>query len=250
MEDTQLREQIRLLERNVRRNQRLMLLLSALCGVVTLAAFGPPWQKQRFSEIDVERINVIHRDGEPALVLANTDRLPPVIHGGRTVKTERKASGMLFYNGKGDEAGGLIYNSTEQNGRYSAGANLTFDQYDQDQVVQLTYQDNGSTPAAGLMITDRPTHLSIGDYRARREAVERATGEERTRLARELRAAEERGEFWAQRVFVGSVERRAVVSLKDTAGRTRLRLSVDSTNVARMEFLDERGQVVHRIPEK
>lgn len=183
-----------------------------------------------------------------AMVIANEARLPGVFHGGREVASERRASGMLFYNGKGDEAGGLIYGSRKRNGRHTAGANLTFDQYDQDQVVQLTDQDDGGTPAAGLLVTDRPTDLSVDDYRARRGEVEQATGDERARLEKRLREDEERGEFWAQRVFVGSVERRAVVSLKDTAGRTRLRMSVDSASVARIEFLDEQGRVVQSFP--
>lgn len=33
----------------------------------------------KFTEIDVERINVINADGKPAMVLANRDRLPDPI---------------------------------------------------------------------------------------------------------------------------------------------------------------------------
>jgi hypothetical protein len=40
----------------------------------------------------------------------------------------------------------------------------------------------------------------------------------------------------------------AIVNLGDRMGRTRLRLLVDSLGSARIEFLDENGAVVQRIP--
>ena len=40
----------------------------------------------------------------------------------------------------------------------------------------------------------------------------------------------------------------ASLKLFDVAGRERIRLSVDSTNAARFEFLDEAGRVVYALP--
>jgi hypothetical protein len=40
-----------------------------------------------------------------------------------------------------------------------------------------------------------------------------------------------------------------MVRLRDTAGRNRIRLYVDRSNQARLEFLDEKGEVVYHIPE-
>ena len=40
-----------------------------------------------------------------------------------------------------------------------------------------------------------------------------------------------------------------MVRMKDTAGRDRLKIYVDSLGVARMEFLDEDGEVVYSVPE-
>jgi hypothetical protein len=39
-----------------------------------------------------------------------------------------------------------------------------------------------------------------------------------------------------------------LIRLNDTQGRTRIRLIVDSLDVARLEFLDQRGNVIHRLP--
>jgi len=52
----------------------------------------------------------------------------------------------------------------------------------------------------------------------------------------------------AHRVFLGSDNRTATLLMRDVAGRPRIRMYVDSMNVARLEFLDEAGQVVNAFP--
>jgi hypothetical protein len=54
--------------------------------------------------------------------------------------------------------------------------------------------------------------------------------------------------LFAQRAFFGrDLAKSAVLNLGDRAGKTRLRLVVDSVGVASIEFLDESGQVRRRI---
>jgi hypothetical protein len=56
--------------------------------------------------------------------------------------------------------------------------------------------------------------------------------------------------MFAQRVYVGRTpERAAVVNLSDPQGRTRIRMMVDSVGTASLEFLDEEGEVVARLPD-
>lgn len=52
----------------------------------------------------------------------------------------------------------------------------------------------------------------------------------------------------AQRIFVGSDEDTAMVRMRDRAGRDRIRMSVNPQGVAQLEFLDESGKVVDRLP--
>jgi hypothetical protein len=52
----------------------------------------------------------------------------------------------------------------------------------------------------------------------------------------------------AQRVFVGSDEETAMVRLRDRAGRDRIRMSVNPQGIAQLEFLDESGKVIDRLP--
>ena len=67
---------------------------------------------QKFSEIDVERINIIEKDGTVKMVITNVNRFPNAndkINGKLTNETRKKRSGMLFFNEDGIECGGFIY---------------------------------------------------------------------------------------------------------------------------------------------
>src|SRR5262245_4966782 len=219
--------------------------LTAVLGLLLVCGANWGHQRQKFEVIDVERLNVVEADGRLALVIANAARLPNPIIGGQERQTGRTGPGLVFFNGKGDECGGLVYTSREKDGRYAAGAHLSFDQYKNDQVVYLSYQDDGANRSSGFYVVDQPTHPDSEERVRMVAALDRATGAEKERLQRQMREARARGAFGAQRVFVGSEDRTAMVRLRDTAGRNRVRISVDAANVARMEFLDEGGKVVY-----
>jgi hypothetical protein len=75
-----------------------------------------------------------------------------------------------------------------------------------------------------------------------------ATGPERERLDRELAALDRDGKFGAPRVFLGTENRSALLSLKDKDGKERIRLVVGPDDVARLEFLDQSGKIVSALP--
>lgn len=91
---------------------------------------------------------------------------------------------------------------------------------------------------------DRPVKPNIIDY----VQMMQATGEEKARIEKEIQEARDRGEGPAERVFLGSVDRTAILTLKDTQGRRRIRLYVDKDNVARMEFRNEKDEIVYSLP--
>jgi hypothetical protein len=237
------------LRREIRILKLYALGLTGALAMVLLAAASRDERKAKFDEIEVGRIDVVEPDGRLALVIANAPRLPGPIVGGKEVDTGRTGPGMLFFNAKGDECGGLVYGTRDLgDGRYEATSHFSFDQYANDQVLFLSYQDDGARRRAGLHVVDRPTRPNAAEVVARKDAVDRAVGEEKERLVRELRDAAVRGEFGAQRVFVGSDDRTATVGLKDPAGRDRVRISVDTAGVPRMDFLDDQGRVTYRLP--
>ena len=214
---------------------------------------------QRFETITVERINVVEPDGKKEVVISNSQRMPNVVLEDGTVLRERGdgsggAAGMLFYNFREEEAGGLTFSSLEgehsDTGRpaYRASAGLRFDQYRQDQVVDVGYKDDGDTREAGLTVVDRPTDLTNDDMYELQKQIQSAEPEKRDSLLAEFEALKASGDLGGYRVFVGSDrEENAIVNLFDDKSRVRLRMRVDSTGRAAIEFLDTEGNVSRTI---
>ncbi|MCB1025940.1 MAG: hypothetical protein KDB79_16210, partial [Acidobacteria bacterium] len=125
----------------------------AVLGVLVFTGFTN--SQQKFTEIDVERLNVREKNGQLLMVVANSDRMPDPIINGKKWKTERPA-GMLFYNGLGDENGGLVFGAVEGGGKYGAYQGFSFDKHKQAQAMALVYNDHSGKYRAGLQIWDRP----------------------------------------------------------------------------------------------
>lgn len=230
----------------------------AVCSTIAivallLAVFRAP-DHLRLDTLDVNRINVMHDSGLLALALAGHGRLPgphfegqgypPELSGGRT-----RATGMIFFNERGDEVGGLTYNGQLTDSGYRAGGGVTFDQFRQDQVVSLQYQDNGSSRSAGVNVWDRNADVSIGQILALVDARQNAEGAARDSVEAAIRELEANsGWIAAHRVFLGSQDRTAILRMQDRSGRTRIRMYVDTLDVARLEFLDAEGRVISALP--
>ncbi len=209
-----------------------------------------------FDEIDVGRINVVEPDGTLRLTISNRARLPDPVIAGKAYPlrggTGAGAAGLIFFNDEGNENGGLIYQGGRDSSGYHASAHLTFDQFDQDETVSLSYGDRSGRRQAGLTITDRPT-VAIQPMAESLLAIRALPeGPERTRRMQRLRdLMAQRGEVPAMRLFAGrSAAGEAVVVLADPKGRARLRLRVDSLGEPAIELLDERGTVTERFPER
>src|ERR1700730_9629989 len=123
---------------NMQKRVRLLEAYAALSmlffGVLAVAAFAQT--RQKFDELTVERLNVVEKNGQLRAVIANTDRMPDPIIDGKPFKTER-VPGMVFYNGLGDECGGLIFGAVKAGDKYGAYGGFTFDQFRQSQSVGL-----------------------------------------------------------------------------------------------------------------
>ena len=235
---------------SLRREIKVLRAYVAVCTaaivLVAIAAFGQPAGPQKFGEINVERINIVDGNGTLRMVLSNKDRMHPGVLDGKVIDRPRPVAGMLFFNDEGDEVGGLTYTGQERDGQRRATSGIAFDQFKQDQIIALTYSENNGQRTAGLQLWDRPeTRLSelieklnaankISDPAAREAAIKKARAEAPPA---------------PRRVFVGkNADRSAAVSLADGTGKPRLLLRVDAGGEASIEFLDEAGKVVQRIP--
>jgi hypothetical protein len=233
------------LQKDVRFLKAYSIVITVLLAVIVFSAISQANQKPRFEEIDVERINIIEKDGRLKMVISNGERQHPGVVDGKTLSRKRPP-GMLFFNEKGDECGGLSFDGNQKDGRSSAGALLAFDRFRQDQTVGIQYGESNGQYFSGLRVWDRPD-TSLGPVIEKLSAIEKMSeGPEKAAAMKELRETS----GGAERVMVGrDREQAAVVRLSDAKGRPRIRLSVDSAGLPKLEFLDETGKVIYSLPQ-
>lgn len=238
----------------VRRELRRLRLLTSLSlvavAVLAISAFRQD-QRARFTEIDVERINIVEPDGKLRMVLSNRPRSTGPIYKGQPFGYEGGSRpGVIFFNDEGTENGGLTFTGRQNaDGSYQATSHFAFDQFNQDQVLYLQYRDENGQRRLGLTVGDR-AHVDIFDLvKARDSLMQLPEGPARAEALRRLTGPRDGVPLFAPRVFLGrDVSRAAVLTLSDPQGRPRLRLRVDATGAPAVEFLDESGQVTDRLP--
>lgn len=233
------------LSRQVRWLWRYAIGMTLVCAVLVTAAFTLQTRKQKFEELDVERLNVVEKNGLPRVVIANDDRSPAPMQEGKTFGRAGGRGGLIFYNDEGTEAGGLIFSGKMENGKASAVGSFTMDQYRQDQTIALQYVDSDGTRRAGLSIADYPTNMTSLEWFERAQALRKMPdGPEKTRERNRLRELGPR-----YRMYIGRSrdDGASLVELNDGEGRPRLQMIVETNGSARIEFLDENGKVVNRL---
>jgi hypothetical protein len=214
---------------------------------------------QKFSEIDVERINIVEKDGTVKMAITNVDRFPngnDKINGKPTNETRKKRSGMLFFNEDGIECGGFIYDGQKKANGHSAGLSLTYDQYDGDQVMQLLTQDyqegDKRFVTSGLMFNDRPSKES----QLKTAAIMKELGE---LGKKDPKAADEKYKVYEAQGLVGGAPRMMLgksrnenngLFLFDNKGMPRAMFYVDKENNAKLDFFDEKGNTISSFREK
>ncbi len=226
---------------------RAYAVVTSLVLVVLAAAAFRQAAPNKMGEITVERINVVDANGTLRMVISNKDRMHPGVMDGVTIDRPRPVAGMLFFNDEGDEVGGLTYTGTVAGGRGRANAGIMFDQLQQDQTIGLSYSEANGQRSTGLQVWDRSDTVRLSELiKKLNDANKLPAGAERDAALAKIRADAPPG---PRRVFVGKTQDKAsTVMLSDAEGRVRLRLTVDPTGNPRIEFLDEAGKVVTRIP--
>lgn len=231
------------------RQLRLAVTLCACTLIVLLAtAFAGPGQQGRFKVLDVERLNVRAANGNYVVVIANADNLPGNVIGGKEHQSGRRGGGLLFYNAQGDEAGGLIFDSERTDSSVTAFGQLSLDRFQSDQVVALRYLEDPQGWTSGLQVSHFMRDVLL-EWHAARDSILALPAAKQDSAMQALRRRFFRAGKWEiPRVFVGQRGKTALLRMNDMRGRERIRMVVDSVDVARLEFLNDSGRVVHRIP--
>jgi hypothetical protein len=241
-------------DRDIRFLKRYAIGSTTIILLMAATAFVRQPQKQKFTEIDVERINIVEPDGHLRMVISNRPRsIGPIYKGKPFGYAGGTRPGIIFFNDEGTENGGLTLTGRRNpDGTYRASTHMSFDQFDQDQIVVLNYSDNNGDRQAGLAFSDRTTQPII-ELVAERDSIDKMPeGPAKTEALRRFNMPIRDGVVRAApRVFLGRDRSKAsVLRLSDPMGRPRLIMRVDSLGVPQLEFLDDSGRVTARLPEQ
>lgn len=228
-------------------SHKLLAVYSAIMTIVGAAAtYAVLARPVRFDEIDVQRINIVEPDGTKRLVISNNARFPGSFFNGKEVtRPDRRTTGMLFMNDEGTEMGGLIYGSRkEANGQIFSNGHLSFDQYDQDQVLAI---DAGQVPQKRtlLVISDRGD-WSLSEAMPEFERMRNLPPDERREAMQEFTATH--GGAHTRVVMGRQSDGASVLRLSDLDGHERLVLAVAPDGAPTLTFLDAQGHVIDQLP--
>jgi hypothetical protein len=222
--------------------------------ILAIVAFRQT-KRAHFDEIDVQRINVVEPEGTLRMTISNHARMPDPVIGGKSYPlrsgTGGGGAGIIFFNDEGNENGGLTYTGRKTATGHSAGAGLSFDQFNQDETVTLSYDDEEGARAAGLNILDRPD-VSIQMF-AESAMVYRALpdGPEKAKRLQSFKDRMTKEGYYGgtSRMYAGKgSHQESLVMLSDPHGHPRIRMKVDSVGVPSLEFLDSTGNVTYHLP--
>lgn len=232
------------IEKEVRYLKVYAVVITLVFVVLLFSAFTSA-NKNKFEEIEVERINVVEKDGKLKMVIANKARQHPGIIDGKYFKERegQRAAGMIFFSEKGDEIGGLIFDGNTGEGQYGS---LTFDKFRGDQTIQFLHgEDADGKYFAGLKMNGQ--NMPLMEYIAKQEEISKLPKEEQ---AAAWQKVPNNGRLMPNRVLIGrDYDKSSVIRLKDEKGRTRIEASVRADGNPKLNFLDENGKVVYSLPE-
>ena len=234
------------LQKQNRLLKQCMGLGSLALAAVLLVAAKTPSEKTRFSEIDVERINIINPNGKVEMVLANRTKLPKAIVDGKETQDDRQKPGLIFYNEMGDECGGLIFDGKlDAKGKPSSGMHFSMDCFGGDQQLALGHYEGGGFMESGLNIYDRGLSKT---YQPLFDAFKKAPeGPEKDALEKKWREA---GGAQTTRLFVGKTRgKSSAVILADAKGNPRIMMLVTPEGQPMLNFMDDKGEVIQSLPQ-
>ncbi len=210
---------------------KIYAVISTLFFAVFLLSAFTIGNKKKFEEIDVERINIVEKDGKLKMVISNKVRQHPGTMDGKYYKERegQRSAGMIFFSEKGDEIGGLGFDGDTGKGQVGS---LTFDKFRGDQTVQFIHQeDPDGKYFAGLRMNDQT--VPMVDVAKMNNMERKAVGNDIMRL----KIGRDR-------------DKSSIIQLNDAKGRSRIVISVAADGNPRLNFIDENGKVIYSLPDE
>ena len=184
-------------------------------------------QKQRFTEIDVERINIVEPDGKYRMVISNRPRsIGPIYKGKPFGYPGGTRPGIIFFNDEGTENGGLTFTGERgADGRTRRARTCRSISSTRIRSWCLNYSDNNGQRQVRDDV-QRPNDRPIIDFVAEMDSVNRmpdGRGEGRSDCRASGRQSGTARCSAAPRLFIGrDRSKRAMLRLPTPLGRARV----------------------------
>jgi hypothetical protein len=221
-------------------------LLTIAFAAAILAGFAEPQPKQKFSEINVERINIVEPDGTLRMVISNKASFPGIIIKGKeTPHPSRKTAGVLLFNDEGTENGGLIFGgSKDVSGKVTSYGHLSFDQYEQDQVFSIDAEEENGARTSQLRMIDQPDHPITQDLEAMAR-IGKLPKDQQAAAMEKYKAETQHSQ--TRIVLARTADHSVALRPKDVQGRDRIVIRVAPDGTPTMQFLDAGGKVTKEL---
>lgn len=230
------------LERDIRFLKIYCVVTSLILAVLGLTGFVSN-TKIKFEEIDVERINIIERNGDIKMVISNKERQHPGIVDGVTFDRERPP-GLLFFNEIGEETGGLIYGGDSRTPGHASS--LTFDKLRNDQTLGIRHLEDGDGNYQSALEMWQQPKIGLKKVLEVRKYLKGIEDKEEQKS--EIEKALDQGLLPTTRLFLGKrTDNTVELVLSDSRSRPRIKLSIDKNDNPSLIFLDDSGNVAREI---
>jgi hypothetical protein len=238
---------IKSIRKEIRFLRYYSLAITLIAGTFLLIAADEVSKNSTIDTLTVHRINVVDREGKMAVVITSHDDFPPPIVNGQALKRQSSAdNGLLFYNQRGDEQGGLTWGGLKNaDGTFQSGNTLSFDTVVTDQLLQVDDgNDNGKTYAY-MVGWNRPRYDTPEMMSVIQQFENAKTMDEKRAIVAahpELRST--------TRFLMGyDPDNTSQVMLADGKGKPRIKMFVTADGQAQLQFLDADGNVVAQYPQ-
>lgn len=201
-----------------------------------------------FDRIRAHRIDLVEPDGTERLILSNRSDFPgSFFHNKETARPDRRDSaGLLLMNDEGTEDGGFIWGGLSTDGKPMSFTHLSFDQYEQDQTLNLESSLLDGQRFTGLHLNDVPdypiTPAMMDDFTRVKSMPH---GPARSAAFDALLKKYPQGH---QRLALDRDPDNSVgLTLSDDSGHPRLKILVAPNGSPSIQFLDPQGKVTRTI---
>ena len=233
------------LSKDIRVMKYYVAILSVAVILTVLYSFSSGGSNQKFEEIDVERINIVEKNGQLKMVISNKARQHPGIVNGKVINRDYpRPPGIIFFNQLGDEMGGLVYGENGPDGHFGS---FTWDKFRGDQTIGYRHLEGADgSYETGIQMWQQPNIPSEFSLAKIDSVMEISDKERRKEAFKKLR---EKNLITTRRLFLGKNRSdTAILEMLDLQGNSRLALMVEPDGNPKLIFMDEEGNITYSLP--